>query len=820
MELRGSLRAALLGATAMGGIGTAYAQDVVQQQATQAQPQVGTTAPIPAPSASPVAPTTQPPQTSDPSGTAPQADQSQEITVVGYRKSLNEAVNAKRLATGFTDSIFAEDIGKFPDTNIAESLNRIPGVQINRDIDGEGSNVSIRGLGTNFARITLNGTPIAVASSGARNQQGQNREVDLSFFPTDLFTKLTVSKSYTADQLEGGIAGNVDIRTARPFDSPGTHLTYNVQTTRASYADRNGFRGSLIGSTTTDTLGILVGFSGERLQTAVPGFETIGWTNPALTTPPANATAAQIAAAQCRSTPCNTTGGGNWSIPTTVPVNAGAGLVAGTPINQDFLLAHNPGATIQQIDNGILPRLGRPVNVDGPRNRLNGVASVEWRPNDDLHFYIDGLYGYRRNNLVGTDMDWVVRNGAPIPLNTTYDKSDCSGGCTVTSGTYANSQFFLEQTNFTETTHYWNINPGGEWKITPNLRFNVQGNYSRSTFTRKLPTILVTTPLNNGVVVDYKENGGVPTITPNIDLNNPANFTWASGSRVNVQEEDRLNKNKGARGDLTWGGERLNLRVGGAYDDTSRLITGRDNSQAYQNAVCGDNPSVFLASPNTQPPCLGASTPTPGAGYPTYPGYGTGATAGATTPFVYQGSTIPASSLINYLHAGPNGYINADYSKFAKDSNLAGFFASAPVNGGTNTGASGGLIDEKVTSGFIEVNGRQPIAGSDLRFSLGVRFSHTDQLIGGYVSVTDPRNTATFPLDGGKYPNQLNFVQLSNHYNDWLPTATLAYNVGEHAVARFGYAKTITRPDPSALLPGVNFSSPMRRALVAIQNWM
>jgi len=133
------------------------------------------------------------------------------VTVTGYAASLEKATNAKRDSTNFTDTVFAEDIGKFPDTNIAESLNRIPGVTISREIDGEGLNVQIRGLGTNFTKVTLNGANVAVASTGAADQSNANREVDLNMFPTDLFTQLTVSKSPTADQLEGGAAGTVKL---------------------------------------------------------------------------------------------------------------------------------------------------------------------------------------------------------------------------------------------------------------------------------------------------------------------------------------------------------------------------------------------------------------------------------------------------------------------------------------------------------------------------------------------------------------------------------------------------------------------------------
>ena len=146
------------------------------------------------------------------------------IVVTGYRASLQSATNAKRDNVGFTDSIFAEDIGKFPDTNIAESFNRIPGVIINREVTGEGLQVAIRGLGTSFTRVLLNNAPIAIASTGRTDAQSTNREVDLDLLPTELFTRLTVSKSPTAGMLEGGASGTVNMRSARPFDRPGTHI--------------------------------------------------------------------------------------------------------------------------------------------------------------------------------------------------------------------------------------------------------------------------------------------------------------------------------------------------------------------------------------------------------------------------------------------------------------------------------------------------------------------------------------------------------------------------------------------------------------------
>ena len=277
-----------------------------------------------------------------------------------------------------------------------------------------------------------------------------------------------------------------------------------------------------------------------------------------------------------------------------MPSNAGNGLTPGATIDEAFLLAHNPGLTIQQIDNAIIPRLGRPSDEFGTRDRINAVLSAEWRPSDDLHFYVDGMYGWKKNDLQRIDMNWVGRNGAMIPLNMTVDKSDCSQGCTVTSATFANAQYFLEYRPYIERTTYYGVNPGAEWQIADKLKFNIQGNYTRSTFHRESPSVVPITALNSGLTVDYANDGGIPSITSNVDLNNPANFGWSGGGRVNIQDERRLNKNKGVRGDLTWGDEHLNLKVGGNYDDTTRRISAFDNSQAWQNAVCGDNPSVFV----------------------------------------------------------------------------------------------------------------------------------------------------------------------------------------------------------------------------------
>ncbi len=745
-------------------------------------------------------------------------DDDVEIIVTGYRASLESSTNAKREATGFSDSIFAEDIGKFPDTNIAESLNRIPGITISREITGEGLQVAIRGLGTNFTRVLLNNAPIAVASTGRTDAQSTNREVDLDIFPTELFTQLTVNKSSTAGMLEGGAAGTVNLRSARPFDNPGTHITYSGQATNFGNTDKWGYRGSVLASTTFENFGVLIGVAGVRNQINTRGFESIGWTNP------------NLSATQSTSATRNSTGGGNWTIPATVPANAGIPNVpTGTTIDQALLLQLNPGASITQIDNGIIPRLGRPVTEYGTKDRINAIASIEY-DDDRFHVYVDGMYGHKANNMERIDMNWVGRNGAMIPANTTYDVSDCSNGCTVTSGTYYNAQWFLEFRPWIERLEYWGVNPGFDVELTDKLTLAIDANYTRSTFRRETPTVLVITPASSGVTVTYDNTSGpFPIIGTNVDLDNPTNFGWPGG-RVNLQEERRISRTKGVRGalgygDLDVGDLSLNFRVGGAYDDVSRQITAIDNSQAWQNAVCGNNPSVFLPGPNTQPPCNGLSSAAPGAGYPTYPALGTGYTAGQPSTFTWRGSLIPNGAPIqSYLMPGPLGFITVDWDRFRTDSQYDQFYNSAPEAGSSNTGASGGFVREKTLGIFGEVNGELELGDNRLDFNMGVRWVETDQQIGGRVTFSDPRNSVdpdgAGPLpaacpggganlrDGSCYPNVVNFVYTDTKYDNWLPSASAAFRVGDNVVLRGAISRTMTRPNPNAMLPGLNFSSP------------
>src|SRR5215471_4489955 len=137
----------------------------------------------------------------------------EEVVVSGVRRSLENAINTKRDADVVVDAISAEDIGKFPTENVAESLQRVTGVQISR-FRGEGQNVTIRGLPTDFTLVELNGHTLA----NALGPSGSNisRSFDFTILPSEFVSKVEVFKSPSADMEEGGLAGTVIARTVRP----------------------------------------------------------------------------------------------------------------------------------------------------------------------------------------------------------------------------------------------------------------------------------------------------------------------------------------------------------------------------------------------------------------------------------------------------------------------------------------------------------------------------------------------------------------------------------------------------------------------------
>ncbi len=175
----------------------------------------------------------------------------EEVVVTGIRASLQRGLDTKRNASVVVDAISAEDVGKFPDQNVAESLQRITGVAITRSRGGEGQFVTVRGLGQEFNTLTYKGRELATENPG--------REFSFDVVPSELISAAQVFKTVAASQTDGSIGGLVNIETASALARPGFHITASAGTQLESLNDEFGFKGALILSDTfaDDTFGII-----------------------------------------------------------------------------------------------------------------------------------------------------------------------------------------------------------------------------------------------------------------------------------------------------------------------------------------------------------------------------------------------------------------------------------------------------------------------------------------------------------------------------------------------------------------------------------
>ncbi len=157
-------------------------------------------------------------------------DDSQVVVVTGYRKSLQTSLNQKRNSDVMLDAINADDIASFPEANLAESLQRIPGISVDRD-NGEGRTISVRGLGGDFTRVRINGME-ALSTAGANDSgttPNRSRAFDFNTFASELFNNIQVRKTADAETDEGSLGATVDLNTGHPFDYKGQKAALSVE---------------------------------------------------------------------------------------------------------------------------------------------------------------------------------------------------------------------------------------------------------------------------------------------------------------------------------------------------------------------------------------------------------------------------------------------------------------------------------------------------------------------------------------------------------------------------------------------------------------
>ena len=201
----------------------------------------------------------------------------EEIVTVGIRSSLISSMNTKRAAKGVVDAITAEDIGKFPDTNLAESMQRIPGVSIDRT-NNEGSKVTVRGFGPEFNLVLLNGRQMPTAELEGES----TRSWDFANVASEGVSAVNVYKTFNAAKPSGGIGSTIDVKTAKPFDKPGLVASFGVKAMMDT-TNKNGddvtpeFSGIFSNTFADDTLGVGVFFSRQERDSRIVAAETALW---------------------------------------------------------------------------------------------------------------------------------------------------------------------------------------------------------------------------------------------------------------------------------------------------------------------------------------------------------------------------------------------------------------------------------------------------------------------------------------------------------------------------------------------------------------
>ena len=288
---------------------------------------------------------------------APQAPEGEEIVVTGFRRSLANALNIKRNENGVVDAISAEDIADFPDLNLAESLQRIPGVAITRR-SGEGRQISVRGLGPDYTRVRMNGMEAIATSSGTSNSGGTNRGrgFDFNIFSSDLFSTLVVRKTASAEVDEGSLGATVDLNSSKPFESRGRRIVLAAQGSYNSLAKDVQPGVSFLASERflDGKLGILVSAAYDKRHLIEEGANITRWTY----------------------------GGSNggWNSASTVP-----GLTI-ADINRNV-------TSFDNAEQGLYhPRIPAYASYDTSSKRLGLSAAVQFRPTDATLLTVEGLH--------------------------------------------------------------------------------------------------------------------------------------------------------------------------------------------------------------------------------------------------------------------------------------------------------------------------------------------------------------------------------------------------------------------------------------------
>lgn len=595
---------------------------------------------------------------------------------------------------------------------------------------------------------------------------------------------------------EGGIAGSVNIQNVRPFDNPdpGFHMAFTLRDQFSESGESHSPRGALIASQNwNDTFGILLGVAGQNLKWRTDGYENIG-------TDIVGIVDQQAALGQpvCPTTICSLNHSASkpfhWASVVPPGISAEHAALYGLgPAGSAYNYAGGPdfttpggtsGLSVQDLSRSIWPHLPRFVNRWGESERATVLAALEYRPTDALHFKLDMLWeeSEKTHNLVNIDQfnrqscnlagtngpttNGVGGNNCQIPVNVVLDDDGI-----VTSARMLNSSYFLDNTIANDSIDFVSVNPSMEWKVNDWFSLNASVYYNESTMERNQISLMFQTTPGSGLYTDYTMEPGAEfaTLVTNAPLNDPnGGWQWYI---TRAQPVDRETHTKGTHWDAIFGDEKTNVRVGYAFDEQFRSVRNYGATQPVGNCIT-----------------IGAT-----------------ATATCTMPDgtvmpVGTPALIPNSAIGNYLVSGPDKFmgqaggnlgsyasiIQGDFGALTRDSRIFEFGENhtlVPLVGG------GGTFEEKNQGIYIEANGATEFLDRALRFNAGVRYVKTDQ-------------TLTAPLFSAA---GVQTAMTERTYDAVLPSLNLSLNLTDDFIVRLAGARTMTRANPAAMIPGTAF---------------
>ncbi len=463
-----------------------------------------------------------------------------EIVVTGFRASLGAALNVKRESVAAVDAIVAEDIAKFPDQNLAESLQRIPGITIQRD-GGEGRGITVRGLGSQFTRVRVNGLEtVATSTDGA--SANRDRAFDFNVFASELFSSIVVHKTASAELDEGSLGAVVDLNTGNPLVGKGGFTAaLSAQGSYNDLSEKVGPRVAGLLSWVNDagTLGFAVSAAYSDQKTLELGNNSVRW--------------AQARFDSVDGTPC-------WTA-----ANSGG--------------AYIPSAACNEVSLAFHPRIPRYGEIAHDKKRLGITGSIQFAPSDATKISLDGLYSrfkHQRREQWGE----VLLRSNERSINVSDYEID--GDNNMISATLDDAWVRTEHYLRKAKTEFYQVGATWDQDVSDSFRFTLLGGLSKSTASIPLETTIV---FDDRDAQDYRYDYSDmerPLLTFGTSVTNPANFQLAE---IRDRPSEVENKFSTAQLRTEWDiSDDFTVKAGGVYRrfDFASIAFTRDT------VVCGN----------------------------------------------------------------------------------------------------------------------------------------------------------------------------------------------------------------------------------------